>query len=112
MRSRLAQQRQQYMARCWKSTIVAYAQGKTRQYFFHTVFLLEWCHEYLLFFFDVGFDLQQVQGGEIPKKVKVSSFHLRRTENSNLKHTKLQHYELGNTDIDTFGIAAPDGKVH
>lgn len=61
MRSRLAQQRQQYMARLLEE----YNHGllhraKHGNTFSTQFFLLEWCHEYLLFFFDVGFDLQQV----------------------------------------------------
>lgn len=49
---------------------------------------------------------------KIPKNVEISSFYSRRTEISNLEHIKLQQDEHGNTDINTFSIAAPDGKVH
>lgn len=28
-----------------------------------------------------------------------------------MKYTKLQQYKHGNTNVDTFGVAAPDGTV-
>jgi len=56
-------------------------------------------------YFDVGFELQQV------RKVKSFLFLFEKNRTSPTKAHRLQQCEHGNTDINTFGITAPDGKV-
>lgn len=112
-RSRLAQQRQQSMSRllegCNHSLLHRAKHSNT--FFTQFIYLNGAINIYHSFLMSV-LTYSRCREVKIQKQMEVSSFHLRRTENSHLKYTKLQQYERGNTDINTFGIAAPDGKVH
>lgn len=108
MASHSAQQYQQYVLKLVEECNLNPLQEKNTVIFFRTAFgffPLTWCHKYLLLSFDDVFDLQQMQKGEN------SRFLFPLEENSYLKYTKLQQYKHGNNNIDTFGVAAPDGTV-
>lgn len=112
MRSCLAQQCQQHMARLLEGRNHSLLHRAKHSNTFSTQFFyLSGAIKFYYSFLMLVLTYSRCREVKIPKKVEVSSFPLRRTENSNLKYTKLQQYECGNTD-NTFGIAAPDGKVH